>query len=149
MRSSKHQKKDILQIELIIWIVAGVKHKTAANGHSILSSKFWTNYYYLTVAASCEYSSIYTVKIWCVPNITRRENMTQTSLKVRNSNIEILRILAMFQVLMLHVNFMTIGEPTTAESITNPVPTFFRVFFSNDREYCCKFICTDFGVVWH
>lgn len=59
----------------------------------------------------------------------RHENMTHTSLKVRNSNIEILRILAMFMVLMLHVNFMTIGEPTTAESVTSPLPTFFRVFF--------------------
>lgn len=35
----------------------------------------------------------------------------------------------MFMVLMLHVNFLAIGEPTTTESIANPIPTFFRVFF--------------------
>ncbi len=47
----------------------------------------------------------------------------------RNSNIELLRIIAMFMVLALHVNFMTIGEPTTEETINSPVSTFLRVFF--------------------
>lgn len=47
----------------------------------------------------------------------------------RNSNIEALRIVAMFMVLALHVNFMSIGEPTTAEAIIEPFPTFLRVFF--------------------
>lgn len=50
-------------------------------------------------------------------------------MKTRNSNIEFLRIAAMFMVLMLHVNFMSIGEPTTAEAISAPSSTFFRVFF--------------------
>lgn len=47
----------------------------------------------------------------------------------RNSNIELLRIFSMFMVLGLHVNFMAIGEPTTAETISAPIPTFFRIFF--------------------
>lgn len=48
---------------------------------------------------------------------------------MRNSNIELLRIISMVMVLGLHVNFMAIGEPSTAETISVPVSTFFRIFF--------------------
>lgn len=51
--------------------------------------------------------------------------------KDRNSNIEALRIVAMFMILMLHVNFYSLGEPSTEESITNPLPTFGRCFFES------------------
>lgn len=51
--------------------------------------------------------------------------------KVRNSNVEALRIVAMFLILMLHVNFFSIGEPSTAEAISYPLPTFARCFFES------------------
>ena len=47
----------------------------------------------------------------------------------RNSNIELLRIVAMFMVLMLHVNFWSIGYPSSKDCITAPMPTFFRIAF--------------------
>ncbi len=53
------------------------------------------------------------------------------SIKQRNSNIEALRIVAMFLILMIHVNVFSIGEPTTEEAINNPLPTFTRCFFES------------------
>lgn len=50
---------------------------------------------------------------------------------MRNSNIEILRIVAMFLILMLHVNFFSIGEPSVGEARTEIVSTFFRCFFES------------------
>lgn len=49
--------------------------------------------------------------------------------KQRNSLIELVRIISMFMVLMLHVNFAAIGEPTQVEAIHQPLQTFVRVFF--------------------
>lgn len=49
----------------------------------------------------------------------------------RNSNIEALRMVAMFMILMLHVNNFSIGEPSTEESIVCPIPTFARCFFES------------------
>lgn len=46
----------------------------------------------------------------------------------RNSNVELLRILAMFLVLVHHANFLGIGIPTGAECIAAPGNTFFRLF---------------------
>lgn len=48
---------------------------------------------------------------------------------VRNSNIEFLRIMSMLMVLMLHVNFFSLGSPTTEEMYTQPLQTFGRVTF--------------------
>lgn len=49
----------------------------------------------------------------------------------RNSNIEGLRIIAMFMILMLHVNNFSIGEPTTAEAVDAPIPTLARCVFES------------------
>lgn len=48
--------------------------------------------------------------------------------KQRSSNIELLRILSMFLVLVLHANFLGIGVPTSSECITAPVNAFLRFF---------------------
>lgn len=49
--------------------------------------------------------------------------------KVRQSNFELLRIVAMFMVMMLHVNFLALGKPTMDEANTATVPTFVRIMF--------------------
>ena len=49
--------------------------------------------------------------------------------KLRNSNIEFLRIVAMFMVLMLHVNFFSIGSPDTEVCLSQPVQSFLRIAF--------------------
>lgn len=50
---------------------------------------------------------------------------------IRNSNIEALRIIAMFLILMLHVNFYALGEPSFQEAAQYPVPTFARCVFQS------------------
>lgn len=46
----------------------------------------------------------------------------------RQSNFELLRIVAMFMVLALHANFLSFGSPTTNECIHNPFTAFTRDF---------------------
>lgn len=48
---------------------------------------------------------------------------------MRQSNIELLRIVAMFMVMMLHVNNTALGLPTTEDAQTALLPTFTRIFF--------------------
>ena len=48
--------------------------------------------------------------------------------KTRNSNIELLRIIAMIMILGLHVNFLAIGEPSTEDIVSLPLLSFIRVF---------------------
>lgn len=47
----------------------------------------------------------------------------------RQSNFELLRIVAMFMVLSFHANFWTLGEPSISETRESPIPTFTRDFF--------------------
>lgn len=51
--------------------------------------------------------------------------MTSTK-GIRSSNIELLRILSMFMVLVLHANFLGIGAPTTQDCLTAPGNAFLR-----------------------
>ena len=53
--------------------------------------------------------------------------------KTRNSNIELLRIIAMLMILGLHVNFLAIGQPNAQEIISSPIQSFIRLF----AEYAC------------
>ncbi len=46
---------------------------------------------------------------------------------VRLSNIELLRILSMFGILVLHANFNALGLPSAADASAAPFPTFFRL----------------------
>ncbi len=48
---------------------------------------------------------------------------------MRQSNIELLRIVAMLLVLTVHAGFYSLGMPTLAETIMAPVPSFTRIFF--------------------
>ena len=51
--------------------------------------------------------------------------------KIRNSNIELLRIIAMIMILGLHVNFLAIGIPSLGDTISFPVTSFIRFFTEN------------------
>ena len=53
--------------------------------------------------------------------------------KTRNSNIELLRIIAMVMILGLHVNYLAIGEPSSQDIATSPLQSFVRMF----AEYVC------------
>ena len=53
--------------------------------------------------------------------------------KTRNSNIELLRIIAMVMILGLHVNFLAIGGPSTQDITSSPFQSFIRLF----AEYIC------------
>lgn len=53
--------------------------------------------------------------------------------KTRNSNVELLRIIAMVMILGLHVNFLAIGQPNAQEIISSPIQSFIRLF----AEYAC------------
>lgn len=46
----------------------------------------------------------------------------------RQSNIELLRNVSMFMILMLHANFVAMGKPTTVDLSVSPVSTAFRWF---------------------
>lgn len=54
-------------------------------------------------------------------------------IKERESNIELLRIIAMFMILGLHVNMFAIGLPDKTNILENPLNSFTRLFF----EYLC------------
>lgn len=49
--------------------------------------------------------------------------------KVRDSNIELLRIVSMFMILLVHANFFSLGEPSSQDIISNPVDATARVVF--------------------
>lgn len=51
--------------------------------------------------------------------------------KTRASNIEILRIIAMFFILFIHANFWSLGEPTIDEMAANPLATWCRTLFES------------------
>lgn len=59
-------------------------------------------------------------------NKTNREIQ---KMKTRNSNIEVLRIVAMFMVLILHVDFLATGSPSAADFSAQPIQSFFKIFF--------------------
>ena len=49
----------------------------------------------------------------------------------RQSNMELLRILAMFLVVVTHVNFFSIGWPTPADVDSSPTASFVRIFMES------------------
>jgi surface polysaccharide O-acyltransferase-like enzyme len=49
--------------------------------------------------------------------------------KVRQSNFELLRIIAMFMVLILHADFQALGAPDKAELIKFPLAATIKVIF--------------------
>lgn len=47
----------------------------------------------------------------------------------RNSNIELLRMVAMFLVLLVHANYYSLGSPNIVDIKNNPIDAFWRIFF--------------------
>ena len=47
----------------------------------------------------------------------------------RQTNMELLRIVAMFLILLVHTNFWSLGFPTTAQYQSNPMSSMTRIFF--------------------
>jgi surface polysaccharide O-acyltransferase-like enzyme len=56
--------------------------------------------------------------------------------KLRDSNLELLRIIAMLLVLMVHAGFKALDAPTVAEVLTSPVSSFLR-FLSESLSIIC------------
>lgn len=50
-------------------------------------------------------------------------------MKVRESNFELLRIIAMIMILVLHADFQSLGAPTRADIISSPITSTLKVFF--------------------
>lgn len=53
----------------------------------------------------------------------------QSIIKQRESNMELLRIISMFLVLVVHADFLSLGIPTSKDLATDSVQTFGRFFF--------------------
>lgn len=53
----------------------------------------------------------------------------QPKTKVRESSFELLRIIAMFMVLVLHADFVALGAPTRADIMSSPISSTIKVFF--------------------
>ena len=56
--------------------------------------------------------------------------------KERLSNIELLRLLAMFLVLVVHADFFSLGTPTQEDVISTPASAFLRFFFKSLSIVC-------------
>ena len=64
--------------------------------------------------------------------------MTTTGNKktARQSNIELLRMLAMFLVLLVHADFFSLGSPSANEIVHKPLDAFLRIFFESISIVC-------------
>lgn len=56
--------------------------------------------------------------------------------KQRQSNIELLRLIAMFLVLLVHANYFSLGAPTNIEIKHEPLDAFLRIFFEATSIVC-------------
>lgn len=56
--------------------------------------------------------------------------------KTRDSNIELLRMLAMFMVLLVHADFFSLGTPTTQDIQTNTLDSSLKIFFESLSIVC-------------
>lgn len=63
-------------------------------------------------------------------------NVMNEKIKVRDSNIELLRIVAMFLLLVDHAGYMSIQPPTQADIATNPLLSFNRFFCQSLSSIC-------------
>ena len=69
--------------------------------------------------------------------------------KIRESNMELLRIVAMFLVLLVHADFFSLGGPTGEDCVTKPMDAFLRVLFQAYSISCVNiFVCLSgwFGI---
>lgn len=56
--------------------------------------------------------------------------------KQRDSNIELLRLIAMFLVLIVHADFFSLGAPSHEETLSAPLNAFARYFFESLSIVC-------------
>ena len=56
--------------------------------------------------------------------------------KIRQSNIELLRIIAMFLVMVVHADYFALGSPDSADMLIAPIPTAIMVFIEA-LSICC------------
>lgn len=54
----------------------------------------------------------------------------------RNSNIELLRMVAMFLVLLVHADYFSLGAPSVEDVRINPIDSFWRIFFESISIVC-------------
>lgn len=70
-------------------------------------------------------------------------------MKVRQSNMELLRIFAMFLVLLVHADFFSLGAPSASDCVNAPVDSSLKVFFEAISIACVDiFVCISgwFGI---
>lgn len=70
-------------------------------------------------------------------------------MKVRQSNMELLRIIAMFLVLLVHADFFSLGSPSASDCANAPVDSSLKVFFEAISIACVDiFVCLSgwFGI---
>lgn len=70
-------------------------------------------------------------------------------MKVRQSNMELLRIIAMFLVLLVHADFFSLGAPSASDCVNAPVGSSLKVFFEAISIACVDiFVCLSgwFGI---
>lgn len=60
----------------------------------------------------------------------------QPTQSVRQSNLELLRIVAMFLVLVVHADYFALGAPTLADVTDMPLPSFVRIFIESLSIVC-------------
>ena len=63
-------------------------------------------------------------------------------MKTRDSNMELLRIVAMLMVVLVHTCFCTTGTPTKADVSVEPIISFFRLFIP-----ACTIVCVNLFVL--
>lgn len=56
--------------------------------------------------------------------------------KLRDSNMELLRIFAMFLVLIYHADFLTIGAPSSQDALSHPLNVFMRLSIQSFANIC-------------
>ena len=62
--------------------------------------------------------------------------------KIRQSNMELLRIIAMFLVLLVHADYFTLGAPTASDCIEDTFGTSLKVIFEAVSIACVNiFVC--------
>ena len=63
-------------------------------------------------------------------------NKTINNQKLRSSNIELLRIISMFLVLIVHADYFSLGAPTITEITDKPLSSFARILFESLSILC-------------
>lgn len=61
---------------------------------------------------------------------------SSSELQIRDSNMELLRIVSMLLVLIVHADYMSLGSPTTADVFSNPTESFLKMLFYSLSTVC-------------